>query len=337
MGLVSRDLKGSQDRIRELEDQNQLLQTQLEAGKNFDSLSAEPLPGALASQGKPVPAGNVPPPTSFWPAGGGQAPAAPVMAPVQRPGMMDSQEFSLPDTGPKKPRFPWISSGSFAEAIVVEGADANASVTGDKNTAPMQLRLTGKVQMPNDEEFDLTGCFVTLEAWGMFPVNVPSFGPTQSAASWVMTTSTRKLPVMCPLWARTVSRAKWLCVMARSCCMRGRGLPDGIGKGIEKASSTTVGVGATASMSAGDIGQAGLGGGVSSAAKTLSDYYIKRAERTTGHSNRARAMKSRLFSRTASSSKHWRKRARKLLYVRNKINLLPHQRLLPCRVIRRTC
>lgn len=45
-----------------------------------------------------------------------------------------------------------------------------------------------------------------------------------------------------------------------------------------KASSTTVGVGATASMSAGDIGQAGLGGGVSSAAKTLSDYYIKRAE-----------------------------------------------------------
>jgi conjugal transfer pilus assembly protein TraB len=35
-------------------------------------------------------------------------------------------------------------------------------------------------------------------------------------------------------------------------------------------------------MSAGDIGQAGLGGGVSSAAETLSDYYIKRAERTTG-------------------------------------------------------
>ncbi|EDY0394375.1 conjugal transfer protein TraB, partial [Salmonella enterica subsp. enterica serovar Pomona] len=88
MGLVSRDLKGSQDRIRELEDQNQLLQTQLEAGKNFDSLSAEPLPGALASQGKPAPAGNVPPPTSFWPADGGQAPAAPVMTPIQRPGMM---------------------------------------------------------------------------------------------------------------------------------------------------------------------------------------------------------------------------------------------------------
>ncbi|SQD10952.1 conjugal transfer pilus assembly protein TraB [Citrobacter freundii] len=43
----------------------------------------------------------------------------------------------------------------------------------------------------------------------------------------------------------------------------GAGFLDGNRQGIEKASSTTVGVGATASMSAGDIGQAGLGGGVS--------------------------------------------------------------------------
>ncbi|WP_230354342.1 F-type conjugal transfer pilus assembly protein TraB [Lelliottia sp. WAP21] len=279
MGLVSRDLKGSQDRIRELEDQNQLLQTQLEAGKNFDSLSAEPLPGALASQGKPVPAGNVPPPTSFWPASGGQAPAAPVMTPVQRPGMMDSQEFSLPDIGPKMPRFPWISSGSFAEAIVVEGADANASVTGDKNTAPMQLRLTGKVQMPNDEEFDLTGCFVTLEAWG----------DVSSERAIVRTRS-----ISCKLGDENIDQkiAGHVSFMGKNgikgeVVMRngqillyagGAGFLDGIGKGIEKASSTTVGVGATASMTAGDIGQAGLGGGVSSAAKTLSDYYIKRAE-----------------------------------------------------------
>lgn len=279
MGLVSRDLKGSQDRIRELEDQNQLLQTQLEAGKNFDSLSAEPLPGALASQGKPVPADNVSPPTSFWPAGSGQVPAEPAMPPAQRPGMMDSQAFSLPDTGPKKPRFPWISSGSFAEAIVVEGADANASVTGDKNTAPMQLRLTGKVQMPNDEGFDLTGCFVTLEAWG----------DVSSERAIVRTRS-----ISCKLGDENIDQkiAGHVSFMGKNgikgeVVMRngqillyagGAGFLDGIGKGIEKASSTTVGVGATASMSAGDIGQAGLGGGVSSASKTLSDYYIKRAE-----------------------------------------------------------
>lgn len=280
MGIIGRDLKGSQERIRELEDENKLLQTQIEAGKNFDSLSAEPLPGALASQGKAaVQAGEVPPPTSFWPAGGGQAPVAPVMTPVQRPGMMDSQEFTLPDTTPQKPRFPWISSGSFAEAIVVEGADANASVTGDKNTVPMQLRLTGKVQMPNDQEFDLTGCFVTLEAWG----------DVSSERAIVRTRS-----ISCKLGDDNIDQkiAGHVSFMGKNgikgeVVMRngqillyagGSGFLDGIGKGIEKASSTTVGVGATASMSAGEIGQAGFGGGVSSAAKTLSDYYIKRAE-----------------------------------------------------------
>ncbi|PFP21146.1 conjugal transfer protein TraB, partial [Bacillus sp. AFS073361] len=83
-----------------------------------------------------------------------------------RDGALDITAFDNPADLVVKPKFPWIHSGSFAEAVVIEGADANASVTGDKNTAPMQLRLTGKVQMPNDEEFDLTGCFVTLEAWG---------------------------------------------------------------------------------------------------------------------------------------------------------------------------
>jgi len=56
------------------------------------------------------------------------------------------------------------------------------------------------------------------------------------------------------------------------------GFLDGIGKGIEKASTPTVGIGATASMGASDVMGAGIGGGASKAAQTLSEYYIKRAE-----------------------------------------------------------
>ncbi|SQD10953.1 conjugal transfer pilus assembly protein TraB [Citrobacter freundii] len=78
------------------------------------------------------------------------------MTPIQRPGMMDSQEFSLPDTGPKKPRFPWISSGSFAEAIVVEGADANASVTGDKIPPRCSCVSPAKFRCLTMKSFDLT-------------------------------------------------------------------------------------------------------------------------------------------------------------------------------------
>ncbi len=279
MGLIGRDLKGSQARITELEDENRLLQTQLEAAKIFDGAGAEPVPGALAAANAPAATAGVPPPTTFWPAGGGQAPAAPVMTPVPRPGQMDSEEFTSSEIGKKGPRYPWIHSGSFAEAIVVEGADANASVTGDKNTVPMQLRLTGKVQMPNDGEFDLTGCFVTLEAWG----------DVSSERAIVRTRS-----ISCQLGDDTIDQkiAGHVSFMGKNgikgeVVMRngqillyagGSGFLDGIGKGIEKAASPAVGIGATASMGAGDIAQAGFGGGASSAAKTLSDYYIKRAE-----------------------------------------------------------
>lgn len=279
MGLIGSDLKNSRDRIRSLEEENELLQTQLEAGRDVDPLNGEPAPGPLAAKGAPAPAGAVPPPTDFWPAGGDQPPAAPVMEALPRPGMMDSALFTPPAGAKTKPRYPWIHSGSFAEAIVIEGADTNGSVTGDKNTTSMQLRLTGKVQMPNDGEFDLTGCFVTLEAWG-------------DVSSERAITRTRS--ISCQLGEDTIDQkiAGHVSFMGKNgikgeVVMRngqillyagGAGFIDGIGKGIEQASSTTVGVGATSSMGAGDIAQAGLGGGVSAAAKSLSDYYIKRAE-----------------------------------------------------------
>ena len=58
----------------------------------------------------------------------------------------------------------------------------------------------------------------------------------------------------------------------------GAGFVDGIGQGVQTASQPSVGLGATASLGAGDVMKMGIGGGASTAAQTLSDYYIKRAE-----------------------------------------------------------
>jgi hypothetical protein len=58
----------------------------------------------------------------------------------------------------------------------------------------------------------------------------------------------------------------------------GAGFVDGIGQGMERASQPAVGLGATASVGAGDVLKMGIGGGASKAAQTLSEYYIKRAE-----------------------------------------------------------
>lgn len=275
MGLLSRDRKGDQVRINELEDMNKTLQSQLDAFSNAPPDEPEP---SIASVPKN---GQVPPPTQFYPGMGavppGQTTYTP-MAPMQKPGTIDSTPFTY-EAVSTKPKLPYIPSGSYAESLVIEGADANAAVTGAQNMSPMQFRLTGKVQMPNDREYDLTGCFV----------NAAAYGDVSSERAEVRTRS-----ISCHLGDDIIDQkiAGHVSFMGKNgikgeVVMRngkilgwafGAGFVDGIGKGIEKAASPQVGIGATASMGAGDIGQAGLGGGASQAAKTLSDYYIKRAE-----------------------------------------------------------
>lgn len=177
------------------------------------------------------------------------------------------------------PSLPYILSGSFANALVIEGADANAAVTGKQDTAPMQFRLTGMVHMPNDKTADLRSCFVTAEGYG-------------DVSSEREEVRTRRLSCSLPggdidmavkghvsfmgkngIKGRVVMRNGKILGLAGAA-----GFLDGIGTGIEKVSTPTVGLGATASTSASDVLSGGLGGGASKAAQTLSDYYIKRAE-----------------------------------------------------------
>ncbi|MCZ9278428.1 hypothetical protein OM298_23055, partial [Escherichia albertii] len=70
---------------------------------------------------------------------------------------------------------PYIPSGSFAKAMLIEGADANASVTGNESTVPMQLRITGLVEMPNSKTYDATGCFVDPLSRAMYSSDGPDF------------------------------------------------------------------------------------------------------------------------------------------------------------------
>jgi hypothetical protein len=54
---------------------------------------------------------------------------------------------------------------------MIEGADANASVTGQQNTQPVTIRLLGNIQMPNNKEYSADGCFVVGEIWGISPAS----------------------------------------------------------------------------------------------------------------------------------------------------------------------
>ncbi len=66
--------------------------------------------------------------------------------------------------------------------MLIEGADANASVTGNESTVPMQLRITGLVEMPNSKTYDARDVLWVWKPGGMCPVSVPLYAPAISVA-----------------------------------------------------------------------------------------------------------------------------------------------------------
>ena len=93
-------------------------------------------------------------------------------------------------------RHPYIPSGSFAKAIVIEGRHQCGGHRASKIPPPCSCGLIGHVQMPNDHEYDLTGCFVTLEAWGDVSSERPSSALAASTVRKMAMSSTRRLPAM---------------------------------------------------------------------------------------------------------------------------------------------
>ncbi len=290
VNLLNKGRGEDQKRIEQLTTENQAMQDQLnKLGVKPTTTSGEPVPKppipAPGPEGEPQPAnfppqpaGAVPPPTSFYP-GNGTTPAPQVSyQPVPAPNQIQRRTFSY-DKGKKAKTLPYIPSGSFAKSILIEGADANASVTGNESTVPMQVRLVGRVEMPNSKTYDLTGCFVGLEAYG--DVSSERAIVRTRNISCIKGDKTIDQPISGHVSFMGKNGVKGEVVMRNGKILGwawGAGFVDGIGQGMERAAQPSVGIGATASVGAGDVLKMGVGGGASKAAQTLSEYYIKRAE-----------------------------------------------------------
>lgn len=207
---------------------------------------------------------------AFYPGGSGQ----------RITGGLATTKFTYDSLKKKPTKLPWIPSGSFSDAIMIEGADANASVTGQQNTQPVTIRLLGNIQMPNNKEYSADGCFVVGEIWGDISsergvVRTKSISCVlkngkhvdmefDGHVSYQGKGGVRGKPVM---------RNGMIVGYAGAA-----GLLSGFGEGIKSAATPSVGLGATADVGASDVFKQGLGGGASKAADTLSQYWIKRAE-----------------------------------------------------------
>lgn len=242
-----------------------------------------PLPGPVAAgqarppeytvtpSGTPAATGvNMGQGAAFYPGGSGQ----------RMTGGLSTTKFSYESLKKKPTKLPWIPSGSFSDAIMIEGADANASVTGQQNTQPVTIRLLGNIQMPNNKEYSADGCFVVGEIWGDIS-SERGIVRTKSLSCVLKNGKHVDMEFDGHVSYQGKGGVRGKPVMRNGMIVGyagAAGLLSGFGEGIKSAATPSVGLGATADVGAGDVFKQGIGGGASKAADTLSQYWIKRAD-----------------------------------------------------------
>lgn len=281
---IASENEAYREKIRLQEDDIKRLQTQIDAlsqGGNGDSMSpgsgSTPVPGTLPAGPGAGLSGSVPPPTAFYP--GVPANQTSVQINPQLGEGLSTMTVDYGDKQDKTPPLPYIPSGSFASATVIEGADANASVTGESAASPMQFRLTGKVTLPNDGEYDLRGCFVTAAAYGDISSERALLRTDRISCRLHGHVVDQKFKGHVSFMGKNGIRAEPVIRNGRivGYAFAG-GAIDAMGSAMSSVGTTTPGLGSSTMVSGGDVARAGIGGGTSQAGKTLSDYFIKRAE-----------------------------------------------------------
>lgn len=180
----------------------------------------------------------------------------------------------------------YLPAGSYAPAVVLSGADAATNVSNRENPIPVLFRITGSAVSAaaggrTPSKVNLKGCTVTGSATGDLSserVKVRLISMTcinrhgtvlETKVSGYMTGSGKE-----GVRGQVVSREGPLVRNAF-----GAGLIGGLGSGLTTAADSVLSNDDTSVEQA--LTGAGLGtisGGIDSAASTLADYYIRRAE-----------------------------------------------------------
>lgn len=175
----------------------------------------------------------------------------------------------------------YIPSGSFSEALVLEGADANASVTArETDNTPMQFKLKGDLNLPSNNKLSkLDGCFVTAGTYG--DISSERAIVRLERLSCVIKGKHIDQKVKGHVAFYGKNGIQGVPVMRNGKILGlafGTGVLSGLGNSISQVGNTTVGIGATSVVSASEVARQSIGSGLSSAANKLADYYIKVAE-----------------------------------------------------------
>jgi conjugal transfer pilus assembly protein TraB len=177
----------------------------------------------------------------------------------------------------------YVPSGTFVKAVILGGADADASVNGQsKNNGVMLFKLVAPGTLPNDRFSHLQGCFVTGS----------SYGDISSERAYVILDKLSCAEPGKPIIDKSVTGwaffggkvgIKGLPLMRDTKVMQWAGI-SGAMSGVAAAAQYSRSVqsisplGSATTVPSGNIAPYAAYGGASKAAEVLSDYYVKRAE-----------------------------------------------------------
>ena len=184
-----------------------------------------------------------------------------------------------------------ISSGvylppSFMQASLLSGLDAPTMNGAQSNPVPVLLRVRAPAILPNRVRANLKGCFIIADGVGNLAservmLRLVSLSCIAKDGQAVIDQSIKGFVVgsdgKIGLRGRVVS--KMGAVLARAALA---GFLTGFGNAVQTSSATnmTSVLGTTSTINSGNIARAAVGGGLSAAAKKLSDFYMKLADQT---------------------------------------------------------
>ena len=189
-----------------------------------------------------------------------------------------------------KPIAGYVPAGSYAEAVVLAGADASAGVQSQGDPRPVLLRLTtpayGAAVDGTAESTDVEGCTITGAAYGDLSsekvyVRLQTMACAGKTAGTVIETAVSGFVAgggKAGVRGAVVSREGALVQRAFLA-----GLFSGFGESASQAfrPQAVLAGGGTATLEntdLDDIGRSGLGAGAGTAGEEISDYLIRRAE-----------------------------------------------------------
>ena len=174
-----------------------------------------------------------------------------------------------------------VLPGTFAKAVLLGAADANASVNGQSNTTPILFKVLGNGVLPNGYRSHLKGCFVVGEVYGDISSERGEVKLAQISCVLDGKTITKSINGTAYFLGKEGIRGKPVMRNGQLLWNAGvAGMLNGLAQGVQQAVTTQSisPLGQTSTVSSDKIGLAMGAGGIQSAANTLANYYVKRAD-----------------------------------------------------------